>query len=200
MLLHAFLPVSRANGPGLRAVVFFQGCVLHCHGCWNPETHAFRGTDVAVSDVVERVLEGHRGEPLEGVTFSGGEPMHQASAMAELMAQVRRADAGLSFGMFTGYREDELEAGDYFVRGIRGTERKAKLWQSVRAFLDFAVMGRYERELPSTAPLRTSRNQRLALFTDRYRESSFDRQLIEINIDAGGATVVTGFPVRGIPA
>jgi hypothetical protein len=70
----------------------------------------------------------------------------------------------------------------------------------VRAFLDFAVMGRYDRELPSTAPLRTSRNQRLVLFTGRYRESNFEQQLIEVNIAAGGATVVAGFPVRGIPA
>ena len=33
MLLHAFIPASRANGPGLRTVVFFQGCTLGCHGC-----------------------------------------------------------------------------------------------------------------------------------------------------------------------
>jgi anaerobic ribonucleoside-triphosphate reductase activating protein len=200
MLLHAFLPASRANGPGLRAVVFFQGCVLHCPGCWNPETHAIRGNDVAVSEVVERVVEAHRREPLEGVTFSGGEPMHQAADLAELMAQIRRADAGMGFGMFTGYGESELEAGACFVRGVAAAERKAKLWQSVRAFLDFAVMGRYDRELPSTAPLRTSRNQRLVLFTGRYRESNFEQQLIEVNIAAGGATVVAGFPVRGIPA
>jgi anaerobic ribonucleoside-triphosphate reductase activating protein len=200
MLLHAFLPASRVNGPGLRAVVFLQGCALHCPGCWNPETQAFRGTVVAASDVVERVIEAHRREPVEGVTFSGGEPMHQAIALTELMAQIRSADAGLSFGMFTGYGESELEAGAYFIRGVATAERKAELWQSVRALLDFAVMGRYDREAPSTAPLRTSRNQRLVLFTDRYRESSFEPQLIEVNIAAGGATIVTGFPVRGIPA
>jgi len=200
MLLHAFLPASRANGPGLRAVVFFQGCALHCPGCWNHETHAFRGTEIAQSDVVERVIEAQRREPVEGVTFSGGEPMHQATALADLMSQIRCADAGLSFGMFTGCSESELEAGDYFIRGITDATQKARLWQSVREFLDFAVMGRFDRKLPSTAPLRTSRNQRLVLFTDRYRESSFDHQVIEVNIAAGGATVVTGFPVRGIPA
>lgn len=142
----------------------------------------------------------HRRKPLEGVTFSGGEPMHQAAALADLMAQIRRADAELSFGMFTGYTERELEAGNYFVRGVTSAERKARLWQSVRTFLDFAVMGRYDRELSGTAPLRTSRNQRLVLFTGRYRESSFEPQSLEVNIAAGGATVVTGFPVRGIPA
>ena len=48
MLLHAFVPASRANGPGLRAVVYFQGCSLHCEKCWNPTTHKFRGVEVPV--------------------------------------------------------------------------------------------------------------------------------------------------------
>ena len=34
MLLHALIPAGRANGPGLRAVVFFQGCKVGCVGCW----------------------------------------------------------------------------------------------------------------------------------------------------------------------
>jgi anaerobic ribonucleoside-triphosphate reductase activating protein len=41
MLLHALIPASRANGPGLRAVVFFQGCKLGGVGCWNPELIRF---------------------------------------------------------------------------------------------------------------------------------------------------------------
>jgi pyruvate-formate lyase-activating enzyme len=43
MLLHAFVSGSRVNGPGLRAVVYFQGCSLRCRNCWNLETHAFTG-------------------------------------------------------------------------------------------------------------------------------------------------------------
>src|SRR3972149_712339 len=38
--LHALLPRSRANGPGMRAVIWFQGCTRGCPGCFNPETHA----------------------------------------------------------------------------------------------------------------------------------------------------------------
>ncbi len=41
MLLHALIPASRANGPGLRTVVFFQGCSIHCVGCWNPQQSSF---------------------------------------------------------------------------------------------------------------------------------------------------------------
>ena len=38
--LHALLPRSRANGPGVRLVLWFQGCTLGCPGCFNPTTHA----------------------------------------------------------------------------------------------------------------------------------------------------------------
>jgi anaerobic ribonucleoside-triphosphate reductase activating protein len=51
MLLFAFIPASRANGPSLRAVVFFQGCTLRCRGCWNPQAHQVRGTEVTVDTV-----------------------------------------------------------------------------------------------------------------------------------------------------
>lgn len=47
MLLHAFVPATRANGPGLRAVIYFQGCTLNCSGCWNRRTHKFEGQEVA---------------------------------------------------------------------------------------------------------------------------------------------------------
>src|SRR6266567_2304808 len=47
VLRHAMIPASRANGPGLRAVVFFQGCTLGCKEYFNPTTHVFQGVEVA---------------------------------------------------------------------------------------------------------------------------------------------------------
>jgi pyruvate-formate lyase-activating enzyme len=38
--LHALWPRSRANGPGVRMVLWLQGCTLGCPGCFNPATHA----------------------------------------------------------------------------------------------------------------------------------------------------------------
>ena len=43
MLVHGFVPVSRANGPGRRAVLWFQGCNLNCPECWNQTSHPFEG-------------------------------------------------------------------------------------------------------------------------------------------------------------
>lgn len=89
MLLHALIPASRANGPGLRAVVFFQGCSLGCRACWNPQSHAFRGREVIVDAVAHVVLRAHKEHTLEGVTFSGGEPMQQADSLLALMQNLR---------------------------------------------------------------------------------------------------------------
>ena len=200
MFLHAFVPASRANGPGVRAVVYFQGCSLNCAGCWNPETHKFHGMEVTALDVAHRFEEASRLEPLEGVTFSGGEPMQQAQALLELMREIRKAAPAVSLGMFSGYSESELMAGQYVTRLRATVGLKRELWWTVQGLLDFAVMGRYDRTQPTMEPLRTSLNQRLALFSSRYHESDFGPQVIEISIAESGKSVLTGFPVLGIPA
>src|SRR5437588_5420769 len=200
MLLHAFVPASRANGPGMRAVVYFQGCSLHCENCWNPATHKFRGVEVPVFEVVQRFEGASQSALLEGATFSGGEPMQQAEALLELMKEFRRIAPGVSLGMFTGYTESELACGRFMTRLGATVEQKWDLWQAVRGLLDFAVMGRYDQTQPSIATLRTSKNQRLVLFSSRYHEGDFGPQLVEISIEESGKSVLTGFPVLGVPA
>ena len=200
MLLHAFVPASRANGPGLRAVVYFQGCSLHCAKCWNPTTHKFRGVEVPVLEVVQRIEEASQFESLEGATFSGGEPMQQAEALLELMRTFRRTAPAVSLGMFTGYTESELATGRYATRLRATVEQKRELWRTVRELLDFAVMGRYDQTQPAMEPLRTSQDQRLVLFSSRYQEVDFGPQLVEITIEESGESVLTGFPVFGVPA
>ena len=57
MLIHSMLPRSAVNGPGERAVVWFQGCDLHCRGCFNPASHPFdRDRAKRVEQVAEWVL------------------------------------------------------------------------------------------------------------------------------------------------
>jgi anaerobic ribonucleoside-triphosphate reductase activating protein len=200
MLVHAIMPASRANGPGLRCVVFVQGCNLNCAGCFNPWSHAFHGPDLAIEAILAEVVHWHRQHALDGATFSGGEPMQQADDLAELLQGLRSALPTLSLGMFTGYSEKELETGRYFMtHGIDRNRRRA-LWCVIRGQLDFAVMGRFNRFQPSDAPMRTSANQVLRLFSGRYSESDFGEQTVEITIAANGLTHTTGFPTLGNPA
>jgi anaerobic ribonucleoside-triphosphate reductase activating protein len=200
MLFHALIPASRANGPGLRTVVFFQGCKLHCVGCWNPNSHHFHGGDIKDEDVIHEVLRARQEHTLEGITFSGGEPMQQADSLLGLMHSLRRQAPELSFGMFSGYAEDELDEGQYWILGDGSSEQHRKgLWEDIRACLDFAILGRFNQAQPSNMPLRTSRNQVLRLFTDSYTPDDFSEQLTEVSIKKGGRAEVTGFPTLGLP-
>jgi anaerobic ribonucleoside-triphosphate reductase activating protein len=200
MLLHALIPASRANGPGIRAVVFFQGCSIGCPKCWNPSTHQFFGTEVTVDAAVQEVLRARQEHTLEGVTFSGGEPMQQADSLLRLIHSLRRQAPELSFGMFSGYAEHELAQGRYWIWGDGSTEQnRRRLWQEIRACLDFAILGRFNQAQPSSLPLRTSRNQVLRLFSDRYTPADFSEELTEVSIKEGGRVEVTGFPTLGLP-
>lgn len=152
----------------------------------------------SVTEIVARSLACHE---IEGVTFSGGEPMQQAGDLLALIQQVRQKMPELSFGMFSGYTEGELDQGRYFIwrSELEREERKA-LWHAIRSFMDFAVLGRFNRLEPCAQPLRTSRNQVLRLFSRRYQESDFAEQAIEIQIDDVGRAEITGFPVLGLPS
>jgi hypothetical protein len=48
-------------------------------------------------------------------------------------------------------------------------------------------------------PLRTTRNQVLRLFSDRYTPADFSEQLTEVSIKEGGQVEITGFPTLGLP-
>jgi hypothetical protein len=116
------------------------------------------------------------------------------------MREIRKTAPAASLGMFTGYTESELESGRFVTRLGADVVQKCGLWRTIRELLDFAVMGRYDQTQPSIAPLRTSKNQRLALFSSRYQEGDFGPQLVEISIEESGKSVLTGFPVLGVPA
>ena len=79
---------SIVDGPGLRFVLFLQGCRAHCKGCQNPQTWDFEGgTLVPAGDILSRI----QGDPLvHGITFSGGEPFEQAVELLPLAAELKR--------------------------------------------------------------------------------------------------------------
>src|ERR1039458_233511 len=110
MLVHTIMPASRANGPGLRCAIFVQGCNLGCPRCWNSRTHAFRGTEFAVETILAELVNCHRQDSLDGVTFSGGEPMQQADDLAALLEGLRSALPTLSIGMFTDRKSTRLNS------------------------------------------------------------------------------------------
>ena len=85
--------LGTVDGPGLRYVIFLQGCPLRCVYCHNPETwDPAGGREYAPEELVEKVLRcrayfGEQG----GVTVSGGEPLLQAPFVTELFRQLKEA-------------------------------------------------------------------------------------------------------------
>lgn len=96
---------SIVDGPGLRYVIFTQGCPHHCPGCHNPKTHDFTGGQEAE---VEKILSEIFENPiLGGVTFSGGEPFCQAEGLVTIAEAVK--ERGIHLMIYTGYLLEELQ-------------------------------------------------------------------------------------------
>ncbi len=84
--IHSFQSLGTADGPGVRAVVFMQGCPLRCACCHNPDTWSFDGgTEVSAEEIFAKIkrLKNYFGKN-GGVTVSGGEPLMQPEFIKEL--------------------------------------------------------------------------------------------------------------------
>ena len=175
--LAAFHPRSRANGPGVRAVVWVQGCGRGCPGCCNPQFQDRAGGEqVTVSDLLQRIAAAGA---IDGITLSGGEPFDQPEPLAELCRRAHVLD--LTAVCFSGYTLQELRDG----------ADAAQL--ALLAQVDLLVAGPFLSDQPSSEPLLASANQRLHFLTDRIpRESLRGVPRAEVII-RDGEVIVSGF-------
>lgn len=90
--VHSFQSLGAVDGPGLRYVIFLQGCPYRCPYCHNPDTQPLSGgteyTVTALADRIER-YKSYFGQD-GGVTVSGGEPLLQAEVLADFFAECHR--------------------------------------------------------------------------------------------------------------
>lgn len=97
------VPESIVDGPGIRFVIFAQGCIHNCPGCFNPELQLFQQNKTMTISEILTLIEQYEST---GITFSGGDPFEQALAFATLAKQCRQK--GLSIWSYTGYTFEEL--------------------------------------------------------------------------------------------
>ena len=88
--IHSFESFGTVDGPGIRFVVFMQGCPLRCQYCHNPDTWGAGGQEYSVEEVAQKILRyknyfGDKG----GVTVSGGEPLLQIDFIIELFTLLK---------------------------------------------------------------------------------------------------------------
>lgn len=148
---------SRALGPGLRFIIWVQGCLQRCQGCITPQS---RPLSVCHLISVERLADAIiNNKGIEGITISGGEPFLQASKLTQLLEMVRQKRPELNVIVFSGYTFDRL-----------AKEEKAKTFMQ---HIDLLIDGPYKDEKNDGKGLRGSSNQKLHFLTDRllpYKE------------------------------
>ena len=139
---------SIVDGPGLRAVLWTQGCGHHCEGCQNPQTWDFNGGGLVSISMVKEAID--ELEYQSGLTISGGDPMFQPEACLEIAKYAR--SKGLNIWVYTGFTFEELMK----------LSKTKPVYKEFLKQIDVLVDGKFvlaERDL--SILFRLSRNQRL---------------------------------------
>lgn len=153
---------SIVDGPGLRYALFTQGCPHHCPGCHNPQTHDPNGGyEVDVDDILKEIAS----DPLlDGVTFSGGDPLMQPEPLAIIANEVHKL--GLSVIVYTGYSWERIQSG------------RRDDWNRLLTNVDVLVDGPFVQSLHDwKLKFRGSSNQR---FVD-VKRSLAEGKLVELD-------------------
>jgi len=175
-------------GPGLRAVIWVQGCPFACPNCIVPESWDAGGGEVVA---LEELADWVTAQPeIEGVTYSGGEPMAQAEALARLTDRIRRK-RDLGVVCYTGYTWEHLQG--------RGTPEQ----HALLARIDLLIDGVYLEGRHGDLLWRGSANQRLLPLSPRYRDriealtSETDRSAgVEFFMNPAGVLGFAGVPTQ----
>ena len=135
---------SFVDGPGVRMVLWTQGCIHHCFNCHNPQTWDMQGGSVySVEQLQKQILASHL---QTGLTFSGGEPFLQVEPLLEIIKAAKKKK--LNIWAYSGFTFEELLADEL---------KKELLMQ-----IDVLVDGRFVNELKDyRLVFKGSRNQRI---------------------------------------
>ena len=183
--LAAICPKTQALGPGHRAVIWVQGCPFRCKGCISPQWLPI----IPVSEYQPNALaESLLGDPeITGLTISGGEPIIQASALAEFIHHARTL-RDIDVIMFSGYYFENLLA----FPEISPVQRLLRL-------VDVLIDGPYDEKQNHNLGLRGSSNQRFIHLTDRLRGYDFKQRSRQTEIHiSDGEILFVGVPPTGV--
>ena len=139
---------SVTDGPGIRLVIFAQGCSLRCPGCHNPGTWDFNGGKVITFKEIIDILNAY--SYVDGVTFSGGDPFYQAQNFAKLGKIIK--DTGKDIVTYSGHLFEDI---------IKESKDNPG-WRQLLEVSDILIDGPFlEEKQDISLPFRGSSNQRL---------------------------------------
>jgi len=181
--VHSFLRRSAANGPGIRAVVWTQGCSIGCKGCFNPGTHGFPGgTPWRPSELARLLVDTN----VDGLTVSGGEPLDQWEGTLALLQAWRQIHPG-TVVVLTGHTWERILA-----------RRLAAEIERLQALVDVLIAGPYLQSHHLGSGLRGSSNKTIHSFSRRHTVEEIDSiPSTEVVIQEDGSLIATGVhPLR----
>lgn len=148
MRIAKIIDESIVDGPGIRYVIFTQGCLHRCPHCHNPQTwDTASGEEYSVKQVI-RLMRKQKNKKIRGITFSGGEPFLQAGELAEIAEAARIMNWDVV--TFTGFTYEEL------------AEKNNSNIKDLLYATDILIDGKYIHELYSRdLKYRGSSNQRV---------------------------------------
>ena len=142
---------SLVNGEGCRMVIFTQGCLHHCPGCFNPETiYVDGGKEFYIKYLVE---EFEKDCPfIDGITLSGGDPILQYDKLIDFCKYVKSRNK--TIWCYTGYTFEQLIS--------MSLEKGKESLQDFLCLIDVLVDGKFKQELKEEGlKFRGSSNQRI---------------------------------------
>jgi anaerobic ribonucleoside-triphosphate reductase activating protein len=149
---------SIVDGEGIRSVIWTQGCSHACPGCHNPDTHSFNGGFLVDLEKINKEISDNK--IIDGITFSGGDPMFQISACLEIAKNAKRDKKNV--WCYTGFTYEELIVMSKFNK---------KLDEFLNN-IDVLVDGKFEIEKKDlTLRFRGSSNQRIINVKKSLREN-----------------------------
>lgn len=112
MNYHQYYPIDVINGPGTRCTLFVAGCEHQCLGCYNKSTWRL-DSGIAFTPQMEAQIIADLNDPRiprQGLSLSGGDPLHPANvpAILQLVTRVRAECPGKDIWLWTGYKLEDL--------------------------------------------------------------------------------------------
>lgn len=146
MNYHNITKCDLANGEGIRVVVWVAGCIHQCKNCHNPQTWDENGGIPFDKNALEEIYECLRDDDYDGITFSGGDPLHpnNRKTILELAKKIKEDFPTKTIWLYSGFEWD-------FIKNLENIEH-----------IDIVIDGKYVEALSNPSPQwRGSTNQRI---------------------------------------
>ena len=169
--------LSKVNGPGLRYVIWTQGCSKGCVGCFNPLTWSFESNKILTPFQIFEDIKNF--EDIDGVTISGGDPLEQEDIL-DLLMLLWSLNLRKGIILYTGYSLDEINKNSYLRKCL--------------SYIDVLIDEKFEEDKKTYIGPAGSMNQNVLYFSSKISEEEMKMdQGVEILLD-GNNVSVTGFP------